>query len=69
MSSVWLRIDDVQAQPWAMRMVPAAQEAALLGSGDAQQAVRGAVKEVPRYSWQSVPIYLRNAFVVQGLLK
>lgn len=66
MSSVWIRIDDFESAPWAMRVVSSLEEATILSSADSQRAMRGADQRFPAYLWELIPTSLHNTFVAQG---
>jgi len=42
MSSVWLGIDDVQSQPWVMKVATLLEDATMLSSGIAQETTHAA---------------------------
>jgi hypothetical protein len=66
MNLVWIRVDDVEAEPWQMTLVTSIQQATELSSGNAQQASRGADQNFPAYLREQVPTSKRDGFIVQG---
>jgi len=66
MLSVWLRIADVDTNPWEMELVSSLAEATPLSSGDALLVIRWASRQRPSYTWDAVPSSQMLTFVVRG---
>jgi hypothetical protein len=66
---VWLRIADVNVQPWQIWLVSHAAEATELSSGDVQQAIHWADREHPHYFWERVPASGMSLYRARGTPK